>query len=305
MRCCRFAATVALTVTGFASSGTLDEWAYVVPLLLTGVLGVLCNVWTIEVRELAERVYFALCLAVGRLLRAQRYSSARLVQQDGEHQVRKHRLVHAPLLIWIGGPLLRILNTGVRVLAQREWEERERQLHRSLRGASIRIDARGILLLPRLTGRTLAALLEDPGLDEACRQRAVGLAVTALARFHALGFTHGDAMPENVMVDLEAGAAHWFDFETIHESSRPLAWRRADDVRALLTGCVARTDGEKRAGILQVILDAYGDDEVTRLVATTFASVWRRALSFHLGQSGLSLQSRREIARLLREHLAS
>ena len=55
------------------------------------------------------------------------------------------------------------------------------------------------------------------------------------------GFTHGDAMAENVMVDLEAGVAHWFDFETIHDSRRPMAWRRADDVRALLVTCLVRT----------------------------------------------------------------
>ncbi len=45
-----------------------------------------------------------------------------------------HRLFYAPLLVWLGGPLVRLLDTGVRVLPQREWEERERQLYRSLHG---------------------------------------------------------------------------------------------------------------------------------------------------------------------------
>ena len=63
-------------------------------------------------------------------------------------------------------------------------------------------------------GETLATLLEDPELEESVRKRAIELAVVALAEFHHLGFTHGDAMAENVMVDLEAGVAHWFDFET-------------------------------------------------------------------------------------------
>ena len=97
-------------------------------------------------------------------------------------------------------------------------------------------------------------------------------AVVALAEFHRLGFTHGDAMAENVLVDLEAGVAHWFDFETIHDSSRPIAWRRADDVRALLVTCLVRTAPERLAETLHFILDVYADEGVTRLLAASFAS---------------------------------
>ncbi len=254
-------------------------------------------------RELVERAYFLLCLALGRLLRSGRYSRARIVSQDGELQVRKYRFFYAPLLIWIGGPLVRILNTGVRVLPQRDWEERERQVYRSLRGTSIRIDADGVLMLPCLAGETLATLLEDPELEESVRKRAIERAVAALAEFHDLGFTHGDAMAENVLVDLEAGVARWFDFETIHDSSRPLAWRRADDVRALLVTCLVRTVPEKRAETLQLILDVYPDEGTTRLLDTSFTSVFRRPLAFHLAQAGLSLHCFREVARLLRERL--
>ena len=207
---------------------------------------------------------FVLCLALGRLLRSGRYSKARIVYQDGERQVRKHRFFYAPLLVWMGGPLVRILDTGVRVLPQRDWEERERRIYRSLRGTSIRIDADGMLVLPCLAGETLATLLEDPELEESVRKRAIERAVVALAEFHRLGFTHGDAMAENVLVDLEAGVAHWFDFETIHDSSRPMAWRRADDVRALLVTCLVRTVPEKLAETLQLILDVYADEGVTR-----------------------------------------
>jgi hypothetical protein len=283
----------------------------------------------------AERAYFLLCLALGRLLRAGRYSKARIVDQDGDpstlrepqgrrgqsrgatcsgssragsrdaRQVRKYRLFYAPLLVWMGGPLVRLLDTGVRVLPQRDWEERERLIYRSLYGTSIRIDD-GMLVLPCLAGETLAALLEDPELGEPVRKRAVERAVVALAEFHRLGFTHGDAMAENVMVDLEAGAARWFDFETIHESSRPTAWRRADDVRALLVSCLLRTVLEKRAETLHLVLDVYEDlsgEGVTRLLATSFTSVFRRPLIFHLAQAGLSFQCFRDIARMMRERL--
>ena len=251
--------------------------------------------------ELVARAYFALCLALGRLLRSARYSTARIVHQDDERQVRKHRLFYAPLLVWMGGPLLRILDTGVRILPQRDWEERERQIYRSLRGTSIRVDAGGALVLPFLAGRTLAAVLQDPELEASVRATAIERAVVALAEFHRLGFTHGDAMAENVLVDLDAGVAHWFDFETIHDSSRPIAWRRADDVRALLVTCLIRTVHEKRAETLEFILDVYADENVTRALAASFTSVCRRSLTFHLAQAGLSFQCFREIGRLLRE----
>ena len=254
-------------------------------------------------RELPERAYFLLCLTLGRLLRSGKYSKTRIVYQDGAPQVRKYRLFYAPLLIWMGGPLVRILDTGVRVLPQRDWEERERQIYLSLRGASIRIDADGTLVLPRLAGDTLATLLDHPALKESVRKKAIERAVVALAELHAQGFTHGDAMAENVVIDLEAGVAHWFDFETIHDSSRPMAWRRADDVRALLVTCLFRTIPEKLAETLQLILDVYADEEVTPLLAASFTSVLRRPLTFHLGQAGLSFQCFREIAGLLRERL--
>ena len=254
-------------------------------------------------QELGERAYFLLCGVLGRLLRSGRYSKTRIVYQDGERRVRKHRLFYAPLLVWMGGPLMSLLDTGVRVLPQRDWEERERRVYRSLYGTSIRIDVGGTLVLPCLAGETLATLLEDPTLEECIRTKAIERAVVALAEFHRLGFTHGDAMAENVMVDLEAAVAHWFDFETIHESSRSMAWRRADDVRALLVTCLVRTVPEKRAEVLQIILDGYADDEVTRLLAASFTSPVRRALTFHLAQAGLSFQCFREIARLLRERL--
>ena len=251
-------------------------------------------------RELAERAFHRVCLALGRLLRAGRYAETRLVPRDGAPEVRKRRLAHAPLLVWLGGALVRILDTGQRVLPQRDWEARERHLHHRLRGAEIRVDADGTLLLPFLPGATLATLLEDPALDASRRARAIQLAVLALAELHRLGLTHADAMAENVMVDLDAGVAHWFDFETLHDERRPIAWRRADDLRALLATCLLRTPSERVAATLRLVLDVYGDEEVARLVAASFATVLRRPLAFHLGQAPLSFGRQREIARLLR-----
>ena len=213
--------------------------------------------------------------------------------------MRKRRRAYAPLLVALGDPLVRLLDAGVRVLPQRAWEARERLLHRELRGAEIRVEADGTLVLPRLTGRTLAELLEDAAIDEPARGRAVTRAVDALVALHALGFTHGDAMAENVMVDLDGDVAHWFDFETEHDARRPLEWRRADDLRALLLTSLVRTTPGRREETVRVVLDAYGDERVTRELAARFTSVLRRALPFHLGQAPTSYDEFREIARLL------
>jgi hypothetical protein len=77
-------------------------------------------------------------------------------------------------------------------------------------------------------------------------------ASAALADFHRLGFTHGDATADNVLVDLE------------------------------------------------FILDAYAGEDVARVLATSFTSVWRRSLALHLLQARLSFQCFCELGRLLR-----
>jgi tRNA A-37 threonylcarbamoyl transferase component Bud32 len=252
------------------------------------------------VRELLERGCYFLALTLGRLLRSARYSKTRVLGHDGERYVRKSRAFYAPFLVWLGGPLVRILDTGVRVLPRRDWQEREQRIYRSLGRAPVRTDADGALLLPYLAGETLAALLDDSARAESVRTRAIELSVAALVRFHAQGLTHGDAMAENVMVDLETGVAHWFDFETIHESNRSTAWGRADDVRALLATCLVRTGTEKLAGVVQMILAGYGDEQVTRLLVPSFSSVFRRPLPFHLGQAPMPWPYFREVGRLLR-----
>lgn len=248
-------------------------------------------------RGLAERGYFILCLVLGRLLRGARYSKARVVGDE----VRKQRALHAPLLIWGSGPLIRMLDTGVRMLPQGAWHARERDIYRRLYDAAIRIDRHdgGTLVLPRLPGETLAALLEEPTRAEHVRKWAIERAAVALAEFHRLGLTHGDAMAENVLVDVEGGVARWFDFETVHDPTRPLAWRRADDVRALLATCLIRTAPEVRAETLHIILDAYGDEGLTPHLAASFARILRRPLTFHLAQAALSFNTYREIAALL------
>ena len=250
-------------------------------------------------RALAERAWFGACLVLGRRLRSARYAAVRIVHDGaGATVVRKHRVRYAPVLVWLGAALMRVLGTGVRVLPQRAWEERECRLHRALRDAAARVEG-ATLVLPYLPGRTLADLLDDPAVAPPARTGAMTLAAAALADLHRRGVTHGDAMAENVVVDLDAGVAHWFDFETEHEPHRAMTWRRADDVRALLATCVLRTGDARRAATVRLIVDGYGDEAVAGELAARFTTPPWRALPFHLGQAPLSPRCFREVGRLL------
>ena len=253
-----------------------------------------------DVQDALARAWFAFCRAIGLLIRSARYSRARFVVEGGELRVRKWRAVYAPSLIWMGDRLMRALDTGVRVLPQRDWEEHERRVYASVYGKAIAVAGDGILLLPVLAGRPLASLLQDPQITERLRTKAIEHAVVALAALHRAGITHADAMADNVLVDLDAGVAHWFDFETRHDSTHPIEWQRADDLRAFLTTCLVRTARARRGEVLDLILDRYTDEEVRRVAALNFDSVWRRALPFHLAQSGLSFESFREVRGLMK-----
>ena len=243
---------------------------------------------------LAERAYFALCFALGMLLRSAKYSKTVIVLYRSGFRVRKWRRWYASPLVALGNPVMRALDTGVRVLSQHDWVERERLMYKDLYGVPIDIDSRGALILPRHRGETLASMLAPTRLSETTRTRAIQLAVVALRELHAKGHTHGDAMADNVMIDIEGSVAHWFDFETAHDPARSLAWRRADDVRALVATCLARTALPKVAETLGLILAAYGDESVTAHLRESFVPL-RRSLVFHLGQAALSFRKFREI----------
>jgi tRNA A-37 threonylcarbamoyl transferase component Bud32 len=255
------------------------------------------------VQSFAERAWYYCSRAIGQMLRAGRYANVRIVREAGQSLVLKRRSFHAPVFVWMGGPLMKALGTGVRVLPQRAWEKRERAMYQRLYDLPVRSDDAGTLVLPCLPGETLAALLENPTIDSTTRMQAVALAARALRELHAHELTHGDAMAENVLVDLAAGVARWFDFETLHESGRSAEWCRADDLRALIASCLLRTSTEERAATLHHMLDAYSDETITREVLSSFASVFRLSRIFHLGQAPLPLESFRGIHTLLRERV--
>ena len=247
-------------------------------------------------QQLVERTWFLSCQILGRVFRGSHYSRVEVVERDTVWAVRKRRVKLAPLLVWVAGGLYRMLSTGVRVLPQRAWEARERELYAALYQSEVVVEDDGTLVLPSLRGRILAQLLADPRVNGATRLRAVELAVLALAELHARGFTHADAMAENVMIDLDAQVASWFDFENAHDPSRTTDWRRADDLRALLSSCLWHTSLDGRTEIMRHVLRTYGSSEVTRIVTKQLRPVTGRARAFHLGQAPMSYREFRELS---------
>ena len=215
---------------------------------------------------------FLLCLAAGWLLRCARYrrlgSSPRTASHRCERTARSTRLSWYGSVIRCSGSWIPACGSSPSANG-RSGSAASPERPRCFDSDRCRRHARPALARWRDAG-DLAGGSGAGGVGPEDGHRT---AVIALAEFHRLGFTHGDAMAENVLVDLEAGVAHWFDFETVHDSSRPMAWRHADDVRALLVTCLVRTSNEKLAETLQFILDVYADQGVTRVLATSFTSV--------------------------------
>jgi serine/threonine protein kinase len=249
--------------------------------------------------------YYESYLLLGKLLRGARYSTTHIVDNNRTLEVHKRRAAYAPLLVALGDPVAELLNAGIVVLSQAEWERRERLLYERLYGMTTRVERDGTLVLPYLPGKTLATLLADSSLGTEARAKAIALSARALADLHAKGFTHADAMAENVMIDLEAGVARWFDFETVHDAGRDETWRRADDVRALIATCLLRTPSADYGVTLDHILDSYRDKTVLPVIAASFSSTTHRVLVFHLGQAPLSYDSFQEIGRLLNQRLTA
>ena len=81
------------------------------------------------------------------------------------------------------------------------------------------------------------------------------------------------------------------------------AWRMFQDPARAGVVVVTLPEELPTTETLELILNVYADEAVTRVLATSFTSVWRRSLAFHLSQAALSLQYFRKIARLLRERL--
>jgi len=140
-------------------------------------------------------------------------------------------------------------------------------------GSSVSVTG-SALLLPRVPGHTLGAMLRKKDHQGGRLELALSLAVAELARLHTCWtphpwhgrlqlFSHADASIENVLVDAAQRCARWIDFETTHEPTLPAATRHADDLLTLLCEVVAVVEPEQLRHLFPVLLRSYPSRPVT------------------------------------------
>jgi hypothetical protein len=211
-----------------------------------------------------------------RLLRRLKTCRTKRVIEGGRAFYWRRRTGGMAWLIKLANLVHRRTNTSVFILETGAWQVWEMQAHLQLNRLAVAPRGRG-LLVPTLSGSPLAELLSTPSLGPEDKLRALKLAVTALREAHQeriqtaqcpdQPFTHGDATCSNVLVALETAQAAWIDFETRHDGTSGLTFRRADDLRALLMSALEWLGPEAFPAVWQLTVRAYPEPAVLSALA--------------------------------------
>ncbi len=204
---------------------------------------------------------------------------------------------------WYGDQLIQassLLGMPFAILPQRDWFAREQDIHRQVYGEDVLVDANGYLVMPARPGQQLATFLDDPDHDQQTKFQALACVVGALWELHQLVviercgvyrlFSHADAIVANVTYDLATDTAWWFDFETIHPADRPLAWRRADDLRALAYSAAAHLPLPAAVHLAELVISAYSNQNALHELAGIAATLQHCPGIFHLGQTHIDYE---------------
>lgn len=199
---------------------------------------------------------------------------------------------------WYGDRLIQVSNllgTPFIILAQPDWYAREQAIHRQVYGEDIRIDANGYLVMHARPGEQLATFLDNPNYDQQAKFQSLVRAIEALWNLHQriLGersgeyrlFSHADAIVDNVTYDQTTDTAWWFDFETTHRADCPLAWRRADDLRALAYSAAAHLPVLAIAHLAELVVSTYPDQHALYELAGIARTLQDCPGVVHLGQT--------------------
>jgi len=245
--------------------------------------------------------------ALGLLLRHAKTCRTRPRREADAAEFIRARPWYASCLIRPGNWYLSWLSTGVSILPTRPWLDWECRVHAELSAVIAQRAGRRCLLLPRIPGEQLAAILSSPTQDLPRKDRAVRLAATALVQAHqhsvlwpdnvSRPFSHGDATARNVLCDVACGRATWIDFETLHDPRRTVAWRHADDLRALIWSAAETIGSDGYGALCAAILDCVADatvlTELARVAARQSPNV------YHLAQGSLSPAQHRRLCSAL------
>ena len=245
--------------------------------------------------------------ALGMLLRHAKTSYTLPRGEAGRVGFIKARPWYVAYLIPPGNWYLRWLSTSVSILPTRQWLDWECRLHAELSGVIGQLAGRRHLLLPRIEGEELAAILSSPAKDLLHKDRALRLAAAALVQAHrhsvlwpdgvSRPFSHADATARNVICEVAGGHATWIDFETLHDPRQTVAWRQADDLRALIWSAAETTGADAYGAICAAILDSVSDAAVLSELARVAAS--GRPNVYHLAQGLLSPVQHRRLCSVL------
>jgi hypothetical protein len=110
-------------------------------------------------------------------------------------------------------------------------------------------------------------------------------------------FSHADATARNVLCDVAGGRATWIDFETLHDPCQTVAWRQADDLRALIWSAAETTGADAYGSLCAAILDSVSDAAVLGELARVAAG--GRPNVYHLAQGSLSPVQHRRLCSVL------
>ncbi len=243
--------------------------------------------------------------ALGMLLR--RVKTCRTRREEGDVWFIRTRPWYGTCLIAPANWCLRWLSAGVSILPTRQWLDWECRLHSELSSLVAERAGRRRLLLPQIEGEELAAILSSPAKDLPHKDRALRLAAAALVRSHqrrvlwpdgvCRSFSHGDATARNVICQVASGVATWIDFETLHDPRRSVAWRQADDLRALTWSAAEMTGADSYEAVCIAILDAVSD--VAVLSELTRVADNERPNIYQVAQGSLSSVQHRQLCSVL------
>ena len=237
---------------------------------------------------------------LGRFLGAIRLHRVERVCIEGVEYIRKQRRLAAALLIPLGNAYLRISGNPSVVLSRTRWFAWERAVDEAAGRrllANVETDPRS-LWCRRVPGVSLQQLLADDALALEQKFAAFDWSIATLRTLHACSadwgdgmhqsISHGDATSANVIVDLDAGAACWIDFETRHLPGIPELERHADDLRALIDSAALYLPAPYYPRLAEVLVDAVRDEALLARMAERIADDWRAPTVAQLAQTPLA-----------------
>lgn len=254
------------------------------------------------------RSHFARIRHEGRRLLGVMLSMIRLhriefVSIDGVEAVRKRRRLFAHLIISPGNLFLRITGSPMIVLPLSRWLEWEQVIETSTQRnlvLSVSTDPIGkgtSLLSRRVSGISLRQVLADSDSSPQQKFNAIRWALASLRLLHQnvadwghgirQSISHGDATANNVIVDLNKGAACWIDFDTRHQPNVSEADRRTDDLRSLIYSAAVSLPSSCFPELADILVAAQFDDATVQHFGQRLTIEWSHLTAAQLAQAPL------------------